>query len=132
LTDEIGKIDRAVAGIVRIDSEIDQAAMRQGQHFRDAGYCAGLASAPDKLQMPCFFGDEKRAVGQKSNRTRLIERPCDPLGGQLRPLSQNDFGFSGRRDGYGLGRRAAEWRVGDQGRRQGKLRRDRGNEGHAN
>ena len=106
--------------------------MREGQHFRYAGNGAGLATAPDKLQMPCFFSDEERAVGQKSDRTRLIERPCDPLGDQLRPLSQNDFSLSRRRHGYGLGRRAAEWRVGDQGRGQGKLRRDRGNERHAN
>src|SRR6476469_10306461 len=59
LTDEIGKIDRAVADIVRIDSEIDQAAMRDGQHFRDAGYCAGLAANPDKLKPAGFFSDEE-------------------------------------------------------------------------
>src|SRR4029077_9497209 len=94
LTHEIGQIDRAVASVVRIDSDIDQTAMPEGQHLRNTGYGAGLAAGSDKLQPTRLFSDEERAVGQKSDRARLSERTGHTLGGQLRPLSQNDFGLS--------------------------------------
>ena len=70
----VTEVDQPVAGELRMQDHVTEAALPAIGHRRHAAYFADLAGADiDQAQATLLLGDQQASIGQESHRPRLVE-----------------------------------------------------------